>query len=1021
MSALTSDFLGKDAERAALGIDPAEDQWAKYAFKVATGAGKTKIMSLAIVWSYFHSLLEPESDMARHFVIIAPNLTVFERLKEDFSDGRIFDTDPLIPTAWRGDWHMNVVLQDAASGVATGGTVYLTNIHRLYDPSKRRGTREAELHSWAGPAVSRASALDTGEALRERITSHRRLMLLNDEAHHVWDPDSAWNEAINFLHEQNRKRNGTGLVAELDFSATPKDNMGNLFKHIIVDTPLGEAVDGGIVKTPVIGRGDKLVERASSNAGVRYQNHLMLGYKRWLESKKEWERSGKKALMFVMCDSTEAADQITSELNGNPLYSELNHCTINLHTNLKGKIKTEGKGGNKVQVFVESEKDISDEDLKALRELSRQLDDDTSSYQCIVSVLMLREGWDVRNVTTIVPLRPYSSKANILPEQTLGRGLRRMTPPGQVNEMVTVVEHPAFVSLYKEQLAQEGLFVDETDVDTIKPTTVTIFPDELNKDLKGLDLFIPRLTPAHRTLPVLEGLTLEDVEKAFSQFKKLPLGEAREEEINYEGRHLITNELIEQMKVKLPLLDNGFTAVTFYREEIESACGIRGTHAVLAPLIQKFLEEILFSEKVTLFDPHLCSRLADGDVREHIRAIFIPLIRSKITTTEQRLKGAEPVSVCSWRPFQVTHSARHPAEPAKNTLFNLVPCNRELEVAITHFIDNAPDVAAFCKNAGPQCLRIDYLAPGGRPAFYTPDFIIRKRDGHYLLVETKGREDRDVPSKARAAIAWCKSASARAMKWDYLYVPQGIFDHFSGNRIDELMRTCAPALVSLLKEEEAAQMTLPFEVEDTDLRRVNIQEFITADAFARLPKITGVLVNQAIQLFRFYENKTDLVFSPVFTPLLGPIDKCAQDLVFERLMKDMPRNETQQRDYFEPYMPVQPKYGKYLLDNGKRIQKLLLYNAPIMPTGILKFCLEYTESSGDQIGGIFESIRQNFQDLIGEGLLQLLGEVYDFRNTYVAHQEEELKDVGETRKALKKWIDLIVWLDGLLGAKPARH
>ena len=69
---------------------------------------------------------------------------------------------------------------------------------------------------------------------------------------------------------------------------------------------------------------------------------------------------------------------------------------------------------------------------------------------------MLREGWDVRNVTTVVPLRPLSSKANILPEQTLGRGLRRMTPPGQANEIVTVIEHPAFARLYAQELAQEG-------------------------------------------------------------------------------------------------------------------------------------------------------------------------------------------------------------------------------------------------------------------------------------------------------------------------------------------------------------------------------------------------------------------------------------------------------------------------------------------------------------------------------------------------------------------------------------
>jgi type III restriction enzyme len=185
-------------------------------------------------------------------------------------------------------------------------------------------------------------------------------MVLNDEAHHVWDPDSAWNEAIAFLHEQTRKRNGAGLVSQLDFSATPKDDRGNLFKHIIVDTPLGEAVDGGIVKTPVIGRGEGLEERPSDNAGVRYQHHLLLGYNRWLESKKEWECCGKKPLMFVMCDSTKAADDITRELNTSPLFEELNRATINLHTNLKGKVKMIGQGTNRVPVFIESEKEISD-------------------------------------------------------------------------------------------------------------------------------------------------------------------------------------------------------------------------------------------------------------------------------------------------------------------------------------------------------------------------------------------------------------------------------------------------------------------------------------------------------------------------------------------------------------------------------------------------------------------------------------------------------------------------------------
>ena len=182
-------------------------------------------MSLAIVWSYFHALRESDSPMARHFLVIAPNLTVFERLKEDFADGAIFRKDPLIPEAWKGDWNLRVVLQEEAGGAAAGGTLYLTNIHRLYEPRKT-GRNSEEYYDWAGPVVYRTKALDTGEALRERITAHPRVMVLNDEAHHVWDPDSAWNEALAYLHETIRKRTGGGLVAQLDFSATPKDNKG---------------------------------------------------------------------------------------------------------------------------------------------------------------------------------------------------------------------------------------------------------------------------------------------------------------------------------------------------------------------------------------------------------------------------------------------------------------------------------------------------------------------------------------------------------------------------------------------------------------------------------------------------------------------------------------------------------------------------------------------------------------------------------------------------------------------------
>ncbi|MCY7274088.1 MAG: DEAD/DEAH box helicase family protein, partial [Phormidesmis sp. CAN_BIN44] len=899
LSQIIAEFGGTNAELQALGITETEDAWSRYAFKLATGAGKTKVMSLCIVWSYFHALRESESEMARHFVVIAPNLTVYERLKDDFGNGRVFDTDPLIPPEWRGDWNLSVVLQDEASGAATGGTLYLTNIHRLYE--KRKKKAEDEGYAWMGPAVSKSKALDTGAALRDRITTHRHVMILNDEAHHVWDAGSAWNEAIATLHETILAKSGCKLVAQLDFSATPKDNKGLLFKHIVCDTPLGEAVDAGIVKTPLIGQASrKLVEQADDNAAYRWEQHLLLGYERWKASKAEWEASGKKPLLFIMCDDTDAADQITQRFNTDPLFEQLNGKTINLHTNLKGKLKKVGKGNNARYEFVEDEKAISDDDLKALRKLSRELDNNASPYFCIVSVLMLREGWDVRNVTTIVPLRPYSSKANILPEQTLGRGLRRMTPAGQANELVTVIEHPAFASLYQQELAQEGLPLEIVDLDRVPATTISIFPDEAHKDVTQLNIQIPTLSAGYRITPKLEGLTIQDVKKAFRPYKPLPLGKQGNSEIQYEGRHLFTGEVIQKLQLNLPLLASGIGAVSYYVKQLETICKLRGLHPILAPLIQTFLETMLFEPKTNLFDPALVARLADSDVGEHLRAVFVPLIRSRTTTTESRLAAEAPKSLNTWKPYQVTLSERRPALEAAKTLFNLVTCNRELEVAVAKFCDRAPDVVAFAKNAGSQCLRVDYLAQGDRLAFYTPDFFVRTLDGHCYLIETKGREDRDVPLKAKAAIAWCEAASTEQLKWDYLYIRQDVFERMAGDTVAELARACAPALQDLLQAEEFQDLPLFVNLGQADEAATAVDSLIDPAILNALPSRYRRAADQAVMLYRFFENKEGMNYAPVFTALLGSTDEVAKGFIARRLQPELPITIEAQKAWFDP-------------------------------------------------------------------------------------------------------------------------
>ena len=1009
LSSLICEFGGANAETDALGVNPEEDEWPRYAFKLATGAGKTKCMSLAIVWSYFHALRESSSEMARHFVVIAPNLTVFERLKEDFkpeSGQDFFVQDPLIPPEWRGDWNFSVVLQDEASGAITGGALYLTNIHRLFEQRTNR-KKEAETYAWAGPPVSRAKALDTGAELRERITSHRRVMVLNDEAHHVWDPNSAWNDAIRSLHEALSKRGGTGLAAQLDFSATPKNNRGNFFPHVVCDTPLGEAVDGGIIKTPIIGRTAQLVEQPHDDASYRFETHLRLGYERWRRSCEEWARSGKRPLLFVMCEDTKAADEITRRLNGDGIFKELNGKTINLHTNLKGRIKNKKIGGQTIKVFEENEKQISDEDLKEIRRISRELDRDESPYSCIVSVLMLREGWDVRNVTTIVPLRPYSAKANILPEQTLGRGLRRMTQPGEANELVTVVEHRAFTSLYEQELEQEGLPIGEVDADKVPATTVSIFPDT-NKDWDALDISLPPITAAHEQLPKLESLSIEDVRDKAQSFHALPLGDKGATEVEYVGRHLFTDEIVEQMKINLPLLKNGITAISFYVRELEVVCKVQSTHTVLAPLLQTFLSEILFGEKVSLTDSRLTARLADQDVREHIRAVFIPLIRERTVQTQKRRGQGEAVSLRNWKSYQVTNSERRPAIPAKKTLFNLVPCHLSLEVGMMAFLDSAPDVAAFAKNAGSQALRIDYLTAEQRLAFYTPDFFVRMENGDCFVVETKGRQDRDVPRKASAAVQWCETASKSGVNWKYVFTPQDVMERLASNSFDDLVRACEPALRNLLSETTQTP-ELPFfeEREETD-----VESFFSAETFGKLTERGKKASQDALDIYRFLENKKDTSsFSPVFTSLLSPFDDACKAMLLNLFEDKLPASRHEQDGWFEPDMDdlekrQRDKYQKM----AANLKRGLVHRNPFSVIGLLRSCFDYALNDNTELDGVFAAVREAFRIQGARNLLEQISKVNVFRNTYVAHSDKELTDKALAEQNLKHWVETLAML-----------
>jgi type III restriction enzyme len=197
-------------------------------------------------------------------------------------------------------------------------------------------------------------------------------VVINDEAHHVWSKKLKWNQAIESLHDKLSKRNPddrrAGVVSQLDFSATPKDQRGILFRHIVVDYPLAQAVRDGIVKTPLIGEIHGATPELGTSAVQRYRRWLDVAVGRWRKFNEALEPAGKRPVLFVMCENTQAADEVGDYLQQRPDFS--GDRLLVIHTNRQGE--------------------VTKEDLDIARRAAREVDGPDSRIRCIVSVLMLR-------------------------------------------------------------------------------------------------------------------------------------------------------------------------------------------------------------------------------------------------------------------------------------------------------------------------------------------------------------------------------------------------------------------------------------------------------------------------------------------------------------------------------------------------------------------------------------------------------------------------------------------------------
>ena len=750
------DLLRFDAS-GAVSTNMFDEDWPRYVVKMATGAGKTKVLSLLIAWSFFHKLYETDSTLSRNFLLIAPNIIVLDRLRADFDGLRIFFNDPILPDNgyegrnWRDDFQLTLHIQDDVRVVRETGNLFLTNIHRVYLGDVREPSlddddlRDYFLDPFGPKPVGKTtdSKTDLGEVVREID----ELAVLNDEAHHIHDSRMAWFKSIQDIHHRMLQKDGR-LALQVDVTATPRHNNGAIFVQTVSDYPLVEAIYQGVVKQPVLpdaASRTRLQEHKSAIFTERYEDYLQLGIEEWRKSYAEHEALGKKAVLFVMVDDTRNCDEVGAHLE--KICPELEGAVLVIHTKNNGEISEAASGKNK-------------DELEKLRKEANNIDTWKSPHKAIVSVLMLKEGWDVRNVTTIVGLRAFAAPSNILPEQTLGRGLRRMYFGSDMPETVSVMGTPAFME-FVESIQSEGVTFEHVPMGpgTGRKDSLIVEVDTQNadKDIAALDIELPRLTRRFNR----EYKDLDALDPAKFGNPKLPLKPFTPEQT----REIVFKTMLDAEVHHTIQLDGAGPAdyrsvVAFFARQLLKELRLVGGYDILYPKVKAFMGGHLFATSpVNLEDPVVLRNLSEPEAGKILFDSFKTAINALTIQDSGGVRIEDRIRLRDTRPFRTEN---RPYLAPKKSLFSKIvgePHAGGFELAFAGFLDAAPDVASFAKNYLAVGFKIDYVKADGDLSNYVPDFMVKTTDNTVWIVETKGREERDLPQKMNRLRQWCEDAT----------------------------------------------------------------------------------------------------------------------------------------------------------------------------------------------------------------------------------------------------------------------
>ena len=494
------------------------------------------------------------------------------------------------------------------------------------------------------------SSVDLGMIVRDID----ELAALNDEAHHTHDNRLAWFKSIEDIHNRLLQKEDA-LSLQVDVTATPKHNNGAIFVQTVADYPLVEAISQNVVKHPVLpdaASRSKLEERHSAKYTEKYADYIDLGVIEWRKAFEEHAKVGKRAILFVMTDHTRNCDDVAEYLEAH--YPDLKDAVLVIHTKNNGEI-SEAQSGKKK------------EELEVLRRQSNSIDAADSPYKAIVSVLMLKEGWDVRNVTTIVGLRAYAAKSNILPEQTLGRGLRKMYPGG-IEEYVSVVGTDAFMD-FVESIQAEGVELERKAMGEgtkpKAPLVVEVDRENENKDLDALDIEIPVLSPRIYR----EYKNLADLNVSEFGHQRVICQEFSEEE----QREIVFKDVATGEVTHTTMLDSAGVAdyrhvIGYFTQTVMKDLRLVSGYDVLFGKIKAFVQTQLFDRAVDLEHPNTLRNLSELAATKTLLDSFKQAVNALTVHDKGDARIRDTIKLRDTRPFVVKDQAyvfpkKEPVQP----------------------------------------------------------------------------------------------------------------------------------------------------------------------------------------------------------------------------------------------------------------------------------------------------------------------------------------------------------------------